>query len=38
MGTQQTGEIEMTKYLVFKNQPDSGHVNEPGSRQEMASK
>jgi hypothetical protein len=37
MGTQQTGEIEMTKYLVFKNQPDSGHVNEPGSRQEMAS-
>jgi len=27
----------MTKYLVFKNQPDSGQVNEPGSRQEMAS-
>ena len=27
----------MTKYLVFKNQPDSGQVNEPGSREEMAS-
>ena len=27
----------MTKYLVFKNQPDSGKVNAPGSRQEMAS-
>jgi hypothetical protein len=26
----------MTKYLVFKNQPDSGQVNEPGSREEMA--
>ena len=27
----------MTKYLVFRNQPDSGQVNEPGSREEMAS-
>ena len=27
----------MTKYLVFKNQPESGQVNEPGSREEMAS-
>jgi len=27
----------MTKYFVFKNQPDSGQVNEPGSREEMAS-
>ena len=27
----------MTKYLVFKNQPDSGQINEPGSREEMAS-
>jgi hypothetical protein len=27
----------MTKYLVFKNQPDSGQVNVPGSREEMAS-
>ena len=26
----------MTKYLVFKNQPDSGQVNAPGSREEMA--
>jgi hypothetical protein len=26
----------MTKYLVFKNQPDSGKVNAPGSREEMA--
>jgi hypothetical protein len=26
----------MTKYLVFKNQPDSGKVNVPGSREEMA--
>lgn len=28
----------MTKYLVFKNQPNSGQVNAPGSREEMASK
>jgi hypothetical protein len=34
---EQTGEIKMTKYLVFKNQPESGQVNEPGSREEMAS-
>ena len=27
----------MTKYLVFRNQPDSGQINEPGSREEMAS-
>ena len=27
----------MTKYLVFKNQPNSGQVNAPGSREEMAS-
>ena len=27
----------MTKYLVFRNQPESGQVNEPGSREEMAS-
>ena len=27
----------MTKYLVFKNQPESGQINEPGSREEMAS-
>ncbi len=27
----------MTKYMVFKNQPDSGQVNAPGSREEMAS-
>ena len=27
----------MTKYLVFRNQPDIGQVNEPGSREEMAS-
>ena len=27
----------MTKYLVFKNQPDSGKVNVSGSREEMAS-
>ncbi len=27
----------MTKYLVFENQPESGQVNEPGSREEMAS-
>lgn len=27
----------MTKYLVFKNQPNSGQVNLPGSREEMAS-
>ena len=27
----------MTKYLVFKNQPNSGQVNSPGSREEMAS-
>jgi len=33
----QTGEIKMTKYLVFKNQPDSGKVNVPRSREEMAS-
>lgn len=26
----------MTKYLVFKNQPDSGQTNVPGSREEMA--
>jgi len=26
----------MTKYLVFKNQPNSGQVNAPGSREEMA--
>jgi len=26
----------MTKYLVFKNQPDSGQANVPGSREEMA--
>ena len=26
----------MAKYLVFKNQPDSGQVNAPGSREEMA--
>ena len=26
----------MTKYLVFKNQPDSVQVNAPGSREEMA--
>lgn len=26
----------MTKYLVFKNQADSGQTNEPGSREEMA--
>lgn len=26
----------MTKYLVFKNQPNSGQVNVPGSREEMA--
>ncbi len=26
----------MTKYLVFKNNPDSGLANEPGSREEMA--
>jgi hypothetical protein len=26
----------MTKYLVFKNQPDSGQTNAPGSREEMA--
>jgi hypothetical protein len=35
--THQTGEIKMTKYLVFKNQPDSGKVNAPGSWEEMAS-
>jgi hypothetical protein len=27
----------MTKYMVFKNQPNSGQVNAPGSREEMAS-
>ena len=27
----------MTKYLVFKNQPDSGQTNVPGSREELAS-
>jgi len=27
----------MTKYLVFKNQPDSTQSNVPGSREEMAS-
>ena len=27
----------MTKYLVFKNQPDSEQTNVPGSREEMAS-
>lgn len=27
----------MTKYLVFKNQPGSGQINVPGSREEMAS-
>jgi len=27
----------MTKYLVFKNQTDSGQTNVPGSREEMAS-
>ena len=27
----------MTKYLVFKNQPDSAQSNVPGSREEMAS-
>ena len=27
----------MTKYLVFRNQPDSGQTNVPGSREEMAS-
>ena len=27
----------MTKYLVFKNKPESGQINEPGSREEMAS-
>ena len=26
----------MTKYLVFKNQPDSGQINVPGSREVMA--
>jgi len=26
----------MPKYLVFKNQPDSGQANVPGSREEMA--
>ena len=26
----------MTKYLVFKNQPNSGQINVPGSREEMA--
>jgi hypothetical protein len=26
----------MTKYLVFENQPNSGQVNAPGSREEMA--
>lgn len=26
----------MTKYVVFKNQPDSGQSNVPGSREEMA--
>jgi hypothetical protein len=33
---EQTGEIKMTKYLVFRNQPDSGQTNVPGSREEMA--
>jgi len=27
----------MTKYLVFENQPNSGQVNAPGSREAMAS-
>jgi hypothetical protein len=27
----------MTKYLVFRNQPGSEQVNEPGTREEMAS-
>ena len=27
----------MTKYMVFLNQPNSGQVNAPGSREEMAS-